>query len=301
MPDQPIWNCERRFEFLCPKQWTELVGTPDPGIRGCTACQKLVYFCQSEHEAREHARQGHCIALPTRALARSLHPEEPERWKAMALQHGLPFTLLSDHVLEPSIVRGVPDEALRRHNLLPLSRKGDSLVVATSDPGNVQALEEVKFYTGLGVEVVVASPWDIEETRERILNEDSRETLMGVFMEEELEEAPDEDPDVRLLQRLLFNIRGTRVDEIQFEAVGPLLFIRQRVDGTLQEASQAPVKLWESIARALQHQWGARPDLSGRFQLRVSGKSIDYQVHIRPTEQGQEMVFLRVTTKTGET
>jgi uncharacterized protein (TIGR02996 family) len=59
----PVENCDLRFEFLCPRKWEELRPTEDAAVRSCDACKQNVYHCRSLREAREHARQGHCIAV----------------------------------------------------------------------------------------------------------------------------------------------------------------------------------------------------------------------------------------------
>jgi len=59
----PVENCDLRFKFRCPKQWQSLQLTGDGRIRFCAACRKNVYYCGTVGEARDHARQGHCVAV----------------------------------------------------------------------------------------------------------------------------------------------------------------------------------------------------------------------------------------------
>ncbi|VTT99199.1 Type IV fimbrial assembly, ATPase PilB OS=Hyalangium minutum GN=DB31_0730 PE=4 SV=1 [Gemmataceae bacterium] len=51
------------FAFKCPKQWEKLKGTDNPLVRDCDACQKKVYYCLTQQEARDHAQQGDCVAV----------------------------------------------------------------------------------------------------------------------------------------------------------------------------------------------------------------------------------------------
>jgi uncharacterized protein (TIGR02996 family) len=60
---QPIENCAVRFEFECPKKWDKLRTTEDDGVRFCDACEQNVYYCRDIDKAREHAWQGHCVAV----------------------------------------------------------------------------------------------------------------------------------------------------------------------------------------------------------------------------------------------
>jgi uncharacterized protein (TIGR02996 family) len=61
----PVENCDARltFDFECPKRWETLTPTGDPLVRHCDACGKGVHYCGSIREARDHAWQGHCVAV----------------------------------------------------------------------------------------------------------------------------------------------------------------------------------------------------------------------------------------------
>ena len=57
---------------------------------------------------------------------------------------------------EKAIPKDLVDENLiRKHQTLPLLKRGTRLFVALSDPTNLQALDEIKFNTGLNTEAVV--------------------------------------------------------------------------------------------------------------------------------------------------
>jgi hypothetical protein len=58
-----IENCDLRFEFVCPKQWSDLSTTEDDRVRYCEACRERVYLCATASEAAEHSRSRRCIAL----------------------------------------------------------------------------------------------------------------------------------------------------------------------------------------------------------------------------------------------
>jgi hypothetical protein len=52
-----------RFKFLCDKSWADLKPTDDNRVRYCETCSKHVYFCDNLADARELAREGHCLAV----------------------------------------------------------------------------------------------------------------------------------------------------------------------------------------------------------------------------------------------
>lgn len=63
-------NCENRFLFQCPERWDQLSPTEVGGVRFCQTCRERVYYCSTIEEAKEHAGQGHCVAVDE-GLARS--------------------------------------------------------------------------------------------------------------------------------------------------------------------------------------------------------------------------------------
>ena len=52
-----------RFDFVCDKRWDELTTTDDRAVRFCEGCKQAVHYCDTITVARNHARQGHCIAV----------------------------------------------------------------------------------------------------------------------------------------------------------------------------------------------------------------------------------------------
>jgi uncharacterized protein (TIGR02996 family) len=51
------------FDYECPLKWEALTPTDDVTVRHCKACRQNVYYCDTIGEARDHARQGHCVAV----------------------------------------------------------------------------------------------------------------------------------------------------------------------------------------------------------------------------------------------
>ena len=59
-----------RFDFVCDKSWADMRSTDDSKVRHCETCAKRVYFCDNLADAREHSREGHCIAVDLGVIRR---------------------------------------------------------------------------------------------------------------------------------------------------------------------------------------------------------------------------------------
>lgn len=76
---------------------------------------------------------------------------------SLAVQLGIPYIDLSNYLIEPVIVRIIPENISRRHMLVPISKVGNKLTVAMNDPLNILAIDDIQFMTGVVVKPVMAT------------------------------------------------------------------------------------------------------------------------------------------------
>ncbi|MDY3561613.1 TIGR02996 domain-containing protein [Gemmata sp. JC673] len=85
------------FQFVCDQGWDDMAPTGEPTVRRCAQCGKDVHYCATITDAREHADEGHCVAVDLGIVRREddLAPrrywvgrpsaeaarKEEERWK----------------------------------------------------------------------------------------------------------------------------------------------------------------------------------------------------------------------------
>jgi type IV pilus assembly protein PilB len=82
----------------------------------------------------------------------------------LSKQYGVPSINLAQFTIDPAVVKLVPAESAQKYQLIPLSRSGQTITVAMTDPTNVFAMDDIKFRTGYTVEPVVASETAIIES-----------------------------------------------------------------------------------------------------------------------------------------
>ena len=81
----------------------------------------------------------------------------------LSKQYGVPSINLDEYKIDPSVLKLIPSDLARKYIILPVSRVGATLTVATSDPSNVFAIDDIKFMTGYNVEVVIATESSLAE------------------------------------------------------------------------------------------------------------------------------------------
>lgn len=219
----------------------------------------------------------------------------------------LDISALDSHLLPLDII----DKKLANSTqILALKKRGNRLFIATSDPTNQQALNQVQFQTQLQLDIVVAEHLKLKEMIDRLtkasgqaISELAGETDIDLTTVEEGASAVDEGSDadeapiVKFLQKLMVDAIDIGASDLHFEPYEKYYRIRFRVDGVLKEIAQPPVNLRERIAARLKII--SKLDISekrvpqdGRVKLAVGqGKVIDLRVSTLPTLWGEKIVM----------
>ncbi|MCK0510782.1 type IV-A pilus assembly ATPase PilB [Aromatoleum buckelii] len=243
---------------------------------------------------------------------RKLMPNRAIAWFA-AETFGYPLLDISA-VDSTSIARDAIDRKLMsKHQVVALSKRQNRLTVAVADPSNMRALDEIRFQTGLQVDLVVVEAdrlarlvESLAETAEQTLRELTGEEFdMDLLQQQEGPgEASSEDtqevddaPVVKFIQKVLIDAINEGASDIHFEPYEKYYRIRVRTDGVLREIAQPPLILKEKIAARIKVI--SRLDISekrvpqdGRMKLVLSkNKSIDFRVSSLPTLHGEKIVM----------
>ncbi|HQU79744.1 MAG TPA: type IV-A pilus assembly ATPase PilB [Azonexus sp.] len=220
----------------------------------------------------------------------------------------------------------IPGNAIDRkliatHRVIPLNKRGNRLSVATADPTNLRALDEIRFQTGLGVDpIVVEHPKLVPlvakyaETAEETLKSLTADDINLDFLDEEsaakaddaASQEIDDAPVVRFIQKMLLDAINDGASDIHFEPYEKYYRIRVRVDGVLREVATPPLAIKDKIASRIKvisrlNIAEKRVPQDGRMKLVLSkNRTIDFRVSTLPTLQGEKIV-LRILDPTSAT
>jgi type IV pilus assembly protein PilB len=73
----------------------------------------------------------------------------------------IPTLHLNKYKFDPAVVNLVSEQVARRYGIMPISRIGNTLTVAMSDPLNIFALDDLKALTGCDIDSVLSPEDDI--------------------------------------------------------------------------------------------------------------------------------------------
>lgn len=230
-----------------------------------------------------------------------------------SLQFGVPILDLQAVDLDSAPIGDVSEKLIRKHNALPLFKRDRRLYVGVADPGNLQALDEIKFNTGLSIEAVVVEQDKLAKAIDKSLSAFDASTMQGLSDADmdKLEVAggaDDEDDDVtkinnddapvvRFVNKVLLDAINRGASDIHFEPYEKKYRVRLRQDGVLQELAAPPVGLGAQLSARLKVM--ARLDLAerripqdGRIKLNLSkNRAIDFRVSTCPTLYGEKIVL----------
>ena len=229
-----------------------------------------------------------------------------------AMEFGVSVLDLSSFLPEMMPEKVVDEKLVRKHNALPLYKRGNRLFIAVSDPTNIQALDEIKFNTGLSTDPILVDDAKLREAIDKYL--ESHDTSMGDLDDADLEGVeteggePEDDgavsasdvddaPIVKYVNKMLLDaIRGGASD-VHFEPYEKTYRVRYRTDGILKEMSRPSIKLAPKISARIKIM--AQLDISerrvpqdGRIKMKLSKtKAIDFRVNTLPTLWGEKIVL----------
>lgn len=76
--------------------------------------------------------------------------------------YGVPTINLDEFEIDPKVVKMIDGETARKLRAIPVNCAGRTLIAALAAPSNLFVIDELKFLTGMEVEVVEADERQIE-------------------------------------------------------------------------------------------------------------------------------------------
>lgn len=215
--------------------------------------------------------------------------------------------------IDPEIIRIIPEQLVKRHNVIPLRKEGNKLVVAMTDPLNVVAIDDLRLVTGLEIEPVPAEKREIKSAINKHFGmtfyEASEKYDPGLAGYErralslEEENRANDAPVIRLVNSLFIKAIEDNASDIHIEPNETGLRVRYRIDGVLKEVMQLPRKVRAAAISRIKimsdmNITEKRIPQDGRTRLRLGQKEYDLRVSTLPTVYGEKVVT-RILDKTG--
>ncbi|MDD5260904.1 MAG: ATPase, T2SS/T4P/T4SS family [Methylacidiphilales bacterium] len=245
---------------------------------------------------------------------------ETDILQEMANEAGTEFVPTIEHVEENAIVLLQKAQA-KRYRVVPLSRVGQSLRIAISDPLDFETLDALRHIVKLDIEPIVVPPAEIDKAIARYYGatDESVESLINSYGDLELdvktdtsataaetESAEGDAPIIKMVYGVILDAYRLKASDIHLEPLEKRFRLRYRMDGVLQEMRDPPKRLQSTIVSRVKIMSNMsiaekRLPQDGRIALAMQdGSSVDLRVSSIPTVHGESIV-MRILDKTGLT
>jgi type IV pilus assembly protein PilB len=221
--------------------------------------------------------------------------------QALAERNALEYVDLNVFDVDKGAASLLEGEKARRYRTVPIAFMAErTLLVATADPANLLALDDITMATGYEVRRAVASPEDIDALIEQLGTlagsvhelEDDEEEAQVI----ELRESADEAPVVKLVHAVMADAVRRGASDIHFEPRGHDMRVRFRVDGVVFDSTTVPRHLVAGLVSRVKIM--AELDIAekrlpqdGRIGLSVDGNYVDLRVATLPVVRGEAVVM----------
>ena len=269
----------------------------------------------SSEQSREISEEQNRTGKPVESvLANFGIIQLPQILEKISDSLGLPLIAdLTGLDLSPELLARIPPHTARNLGALPIAGDATTLTVALVDPLASQALEDLRFATGMEIAQVVAPPDQIQPLLDKHYG--SAEVNIDDLLHE-LENAPDSAlnaegvdlseagsaPIIKYVNTIIARAIHAKASDIHFEPFEKEFKIRYRVDGALYEMAPPPRRLAIPLTSRIKVMANLniaerRVPQDGRIQTILAGRQVDLRVSTLPTQYG-ESVVLRILDRT---
>jgi type IV pilus assembly protein PilB len=237
--------------------------------------------------------------------------------KVIAKQFGMEYVNLDKITIPPDAMKLIPEEIVKRHNILPLGMDNGRLRVLISDPTDLETMDAIRFRLNTEPDCCVGNPNKIRNFIQESFNhaqqvEDDRlkhsidataaeladigHELQEEAMRVQAAGEDDDAPIIRLVNLIIDNAYFMRASDIHIEPMEDRVRIRYRVDGVCMERDNIPKSMQAPLVTRFKILSGMdiaekRLPQDGRIKREIGGQDIDFRVSSLPGVHGPSVVL----------
>jgi len=237
--------------------------------------------------------------------------------KALAKQFGYHYIDIKNTDIDPESLKLVPEELIKKHQILPLGMENGKMKLVISDPLDLEAMDAVRFRLNTELDCYVASSKGIRLFIQDSMQEAQREQddrlkhsidattaeladdspdLQAQILAGAGADATDDGPIVKLANLIIDNAYFMRASDIHVEPMADRVRIRYRVDGVCLEKDNIPKNMQAPLIARLKILSGMdiaekRLPQDGRIKRAIGGQDIDFRVSSLPSYHGPSIVL----------
>ncbi len=237
--------------------------------------------------------------------------------RVLAQKLGIPLVSLRKFDFDLNLIKSVPADLVRKHQIMPLYRTDTRMVVAMENPLALEGLQALGFYIKLKIDPVMASVEDLGMSIKKFYgSQGSRESMEDLVFElggaepampanplgiaDDVSES--DNTLVRLVNKIILDAYEEGASDIHIESMkgNRPTRVRFRKDGVMSHYSDVPANFRNALVSRLKIM--SRLDISekrrsqdGKMDFSQFGPArIELRVLTMPTTEGLEDVVMRI-------
>ena len=235
--------------------------------------------------------------------------------EALGRSSSVPPVDLANVRPDPQALECLPQETCLEHQILPVSKNGNVLTIAVTDPFDVLLHDDLRRRTGCQIRQVVTTPTILQTALETVFQTGSKQ--VSALLDEvgaggdlqvkagdeesnvdlsEIAAGGDDAPAVKLINLVLLRALRDKASDIHIEPGERQIRIRFRIDGAMRVIMNPPKSLLNALISRLKVM--SKLDIAerfspqdGKFQIRYEGRTIDFRLSILPVVGGEKAVM----------
>ncbi len=219
----------------------------------------------------------------------------------------IPEIEISHQIVKKEVLAILPQDIVRRFRVFPVLKIGKRLTVATSDPFNLNLIDQLRIRTGYEIEQALATEAEIRGAIEQYYGVKSDVSDMVQSMQDELtitaqkeaivsqEIKPEEAPIIKLVNTMISQAQRDGASDVHISPEKDKVVVRFRIDGILREVDQYPTELHSGVVSRVKVISNldiaeSRVPQDGRVRMDLDSRPLDLRISVMPTIHGENIV-----------
>lgn len=239
---------------------------------------------------------------------------EEQKLDALSKRFNIKIEDLGRYDISKDATKIVSEEMAKKYEVMPLEVDDEKLLIATDDPLNFYAFEELSaMLGGRTIKIVLSSKQNILDTIERVYGEQISQRAVDEMNVELLEDVIPQDvgdeelkrimekidnaPIVKLVTTLVTQAHNMRASDVHIEPGDEECRVRMRVDGDLVKVMTINPAIYTSLVARIKIMSDMdiaekRIPQDGRLTVKIpSGLDVNIRVNSLPTVHGEKLVM----------
>jgi len=225
---------------------------------------------------------------------------------------GIPYVSLEKEIIDPKVLKIIPEPIARKHNIIAYKKEGKKLEIAMLDPQDLLTIDFVRKRSNLKIFPRLTNKESIKNALRQY--EESLKAEFGELIQREsgevrvlkvekgetekqvLQKQAEEIPIVKIVDAILRHAVLQNASDIHIEPQEKEVLVRYRIDGILHDAMTLPPNVQEGIVARIKVLSQLKLDehrlpQDGRFKIETEDYRVSFRISILPVYNGEKIVM----------